>query len=205
MIRIARGNCTKPNPRNRICQVASFLESQVARCKVDVAANDANSERRLVTFNVGEFPACQAASSINEIAPLILFLKYIVRKGDLLVIEEPEAGLHPEAQRMLARAIMRLIRSGVRVLITTHAGYLLLQLYNFILLGQVSTKKRADFGYGRDEYLRRDELGAYLFYFDKGGTLIRDIEIDQETGAVEDPFLSVSNQICSETAELLKS
>ena len=58
---------------------------------------------------------------VSELAPLILFLKYLVRPGDLLILEEPESHLHPAAQRRLARGIVRLVNAGVKVLITTHS------------------------------------------------------------------------------------
>ena len=42
-----------------------------------------------------EIPLSQASSSINEMTPLIPYLKYILKEKDSLIIEEPEAHLHP--------------------------------------------------------------------------------------------------------------
>lgn len=36
-----------------------------------------------------------ASAMVSELAPLVLFLRGIVEPGDLLIIEEPEAHLHP--------------------------------------------------------------------------------------------------------------
>ena len=77
-----------------------------------------------------KMPLHCASSSISESAPLTLFLRHIVRKGDLLIIEEPEAHLHPSNQLIIARYIARMIRTGLNVVITTHSITILEQLSN---------------------------------------------------------------------------
>ena len=36
-----------------------------------------------------------SSAMVSELAPLVLFLRGVVRQGDLLIIEEPESHLHP--------------------------------------------------------------------------------------------------------------
>ena len=76
-----------------------------------------------------------ASAMVSELAPLVLFLRGIVKPGDLLIIEEPEAHLHPGAQTKIAQTLARLVRAGVRVLITTHSDWLLQQIGNLIREG----------------------------------------------------------------------
>ena len=50
--------------------------------------------------------------------------KHIVDKSGFLIIEEPEAHLHPASQLVLAKYIVRLIRGGASILMTTHSVFL---------------------------------------------------------------------------------
>ena len=58
---------------------------------------------------------------VSEIAPIVLYLKHLVREGHLFIIEEPESHLDAANQMKLARAIAMLVNAGVYVLITTIA------------------------------------------------------------------------------------
>jgi predicted ATPase len=59
----------------------------------------------------------------------------------VLVLEEPEAHLHPELQRVVAQVVVRLIRKGVCVWITTHSEIFCQQINNFIKLGSLPEEK----------------------------------------------------------------
>ncbi|MEN8214859.1 MAG: AAA family ATPase [Pseudomonadota bacterium] len=64
-----------------------------------------------------------------------LYLNHIAKKGDILLIDEPEQNLHPANQRKMARLFVRLIKMGVKVFVTTHSDYLIKELNNLIILG----------------------------------------------------------------------
>ena len=77
----------------------------------------------------------QTSSMVSELAPLVLFLRSLVHLGDTLIIEEPEAHLHPGAQADMAVILARLVRAGVKVIITTHSEWLLEEIGNLTLEG----------------------------------------------------------------------
>lgn len=110
----------------------------------------------------------QASSMVSEIAPLVLFLRGVIRPGDTLIIEEPEAHLHPGAQTEMAATLARLVRAGVRVVVTTHSDWLLKEIGNLIREGVL--KKKCELRKktrGPESWLLPDEVGGWHFYKEK--------------------------------------
>ncbi len=58
--------------------------------------------------------------------------------GIVLVVEEPEAHLHPLAKRWLARKIQQMARDGLQVVLTTHSPYFvnIMNLPGIVLVGK---------------------------------------------------------------------
>ena len=152
----------------------------------------------------GKFTLDQTSSMVSELAPLILFLKYLVRPGDLLILEEPESHLHPAAQRQLARGIVRLVNAGVRVLITTHSDIIISQVNNLLALRQASPELIEQGGFEPEDFLQPDQVGAYLFRYSQelGGCETVALEIDPDTGIDEDEFATVFEAIYDESIAL---
>ena len=110
----------------------------------------------------------QASSMVSELAPLVIFIRGLIRPGDTLIIEEPEAHLHPGAQTEIAATLARLVRAGVRVVVTTHSDWLLKEIGNLIREGVLKEKgelrKNPD---GPERWLLPDEVGAWHFHTEK--------------------------------------
>ncbi len=149
-------------------------------------------------------PLHRASSAISELAPLILYIKYILKIGDTLIIEEPEAHLHPENQRILAKFLVRLIRKGVFLIITTHSDYLLKQLNTFISLSKISPEKRVKkYKYAKSDYLNPTEVAAYSFTRDKKtGYRIESVEINDEEGISQKEFIKIYKILYDESVKL---
>ena len=139
----------------------------------------------------GTLRMSHSSAMVSELAPLVLFLRGSVQQGELLIIEEPESHLHPDLQTKIAHILARLVRVGVRVLITTHSNWLLQQIGNLIRKGELqelgeSTNKSAD-------YLKKEEVGAWWFHKNKPVTelpfdLIEGIEPEDHLDIAEDLY-----------------
>lgn len=138
-------------------------------------------------------PLRSASSSALELAPLSLYLKHVVGERSVLVVEEPEAHLHPASVVVLAKHIVRLVRGGLYVVITTHSPYMLEKLAQYALAGELSVGDRVGrLGYGRGDYLRPDEVSAYRFRRDGAGACrAAKIEWDDEFGISQEEFTDV--------------
>jgi predicted ATPase len=61
-----------------------------------------------------------SGTGINQVIPLIIQLKY-AQSGQLVLIEEPEISLHPDAQEQLAKIIIEEANKGKQIICTTHS------------------------------------------------------------------------------------
>ena len=77
-------------------------------------------------------PLMNASSMVSELAPVVLYLRYMVEPGSVLIIEEPESHLHPAMQVEFTRQIAALVQAGVRVIVTTHSEWVLEELANIV-------------------------------------------------------------------------
>jgi len=66
------------------------------------------------------------SSMVKELAPLVLYLHYLVAPNDWIIIDEPEMNLHPTVQIEFIEFLAMLVNAGLQVLITTQSPYILL-------------------------------------------------------------------------------
>ena len=166
-------NRIKPRP-----DTASEMVLNLFRLILEGEVNKEETTYVYTTNNIS-MPVSAAAASIREIAPLqILAKKQDVSKCAILV-EEPEAHLHPLKQRMMADIIGTLSHNGAFMQITTHSDYFLRRLNELIIyakaykgtsdkekLEELSKKVNITYDMSIDDTI----LGAYLLQKQADGT-----------------------------------
>ena len=147
----------------------------------------------------------RASSMISELAPLVLFLTGVIHVGDTLIIEEPEAHLHPAAQTQVAMTLARLVRAGVRVLITTHSDWLLKQIGILIREGELEEQLgKQPSESALPSALHPNEVGVWLFRQDgtDQGSTIQEIPFDRSEGVEPDEYYDVAEELYNRSADL---
>ena len=183
--------------------IAKFLEQNIADGQITMEAAGVEYPEISFSSQGSRYLLHQTSSMVSEIAPLVLYLKHTIDPGDLLIIEEPESHLHPYNQRRLAWGIVKMIRRGLRVILTTHSDYFLSQLSNFVRLSELEDE-RARLNYDPDDFLTPEDVGCYLFELHDGGpgSVIRSLDINVEDGIPEDEFSEISESLYNEYVDL---
>ena len=122
-----------------------------------------------------------------------------------MIIEEPEAHLHPAAQTQMAVTLGRLVRAGIRVLVTTHSDWLLKEIGNLMREGAL-VEQTGD--RGRDSTLpstlHPDEVGIWLFRQDGAGrgSTVQEIPFDRSEGVEPSEYDDVADELYNRAADL---
>ena len=129
-------------PDDSMNQIANALESDVLNGRIFMKPSPTGYPEFLYRPQGTEqdMRLTRSSSMVSELAPLVLYLRGLVRPGDTLIIEEPEAHLHPAAQAQMAATLARLVRAGVRVLVTTHSDFMLKEIANLMHEGELEEK-----------------------------------------------------------------
>lgn len=68
--------------------------------------------------------AVNTGFGVSYVLPVIIALLK-ARKGDLLILENPEAHIHPKGQRQIGELIARAAANGIQVILETHSDHIL--------------------------------------------------------------------------------
>ncbi len=73
---------------------------------------------------------------VSYVMPVIIALLK-ARKGDLLILENPEAHIHPKGQRQIGELIARAASNGIQVVLETHSDHILNGIRLSVKHGQI--------------------------------------------------------------------
>ena len=168
-----------------LSDLAARVEDEVLEGRVEVVRNAVGFPRLTYRPRGSDrsLSLLQSSSMVGELAPIVETLRAGVQRDQVLIIEEPEAHLHPAKQATLTRLIVRVVRAGVRVILTTHSEWVLEALGNIARAAELG-EDRAEKIAGEDAVLDPEMVGVWLFQ-DGGrgeGSSVREIGLDPEVG-----------------------
>jgi len=144
---------------------ASEIENELLHGKIQISADGElqfkpdKSPKRILPIHI-------SASIIKTLSSLVIYLKHLAQKNDLIIIDEPEINLHPDNQIILTRLFARMVSKGFRLLISTHSDYITREFNNLIMLSSEKNEVKElaqKLGYKDDEFVDRQVFAAYYF------------------------------------------
>ena len=185
-------------------KISDDIENRILSGKINIQESEVGYPDFRYKFKINgkehDVPLMSASSSVSELAPISLFIRHYLDAGDLFILEEPEAHLHPASQRDISDMLVQLVNAGVNVLITTHSDNILEQVSNFIYAADLPDSKKTQ--------LDKDKCSVYLFDKPKRGkvkkTKVKKVPFDPETGLLTKDHLAVSSALYNETIRLME-
>ena len=150
-----------------------------------------------------DLPLMNASSMVSELAPVVLYLRHVVQPGDLLIIEEPESHLHPAMQVEFIRQLAVAVKSGIRILLTTHSEWVLEGLANIVRLSELPEARRKGIA-SADFALSPNDVGVWRFEpsSEECGSVVNKSLLDVEFGTFPSGFGDISEDTYNEYAEI---
>ena len=203
LIELVRPTHVQSNP---LSDVDRKIEEKILKGTVQIESSDVISYPRFTYRPEGwdnVLPLDYASSMVSELAPIVFYLRHLVRRADTLIIEEPESHLHPAMQVELTRQITALVRAGANVVVTTHSEWILEELANIVRRSELSETQRTEIP-GGEYALRPEQVGAWLFKTKRRpkGSVVEEIRFDPDAGGLETDYSDVAAQLYNDWATI---
>lgn len=135
-----------------------------------------------------------ASSAITELSPLVMYFRHKIEssESDILIFDEPELSLHPEAQAMLIEILVEAYQKGLKIILVTHSPYIIEAINNHLMRDKINDKTIKDKDIKSMLGLSSKDISAYLFEDDT----IKNI-FDEDIKLIDDKLLTSFNNINS--------
>ena len=191
----------EPGDREQIEKIGDDMEAHVLSGKVHVQTAEMQYPDFRYRFKANgkerDLSLMSASSSVSELAPISLFIRHYLSVGNLFIVEEPEAHLHPGAQRQIAGVLAQLANAGVKVLITTHSDIIIEQIGNFVYAAKKTRSRKVK--------LKEEKCSVYWFNrLRMRKTRVKEKPFDPDLGYLTKDHLDVSSKLYNETVSLME-
>lgn len=189
--------------QNKLDLIAKKIESEILKGTVDF---DTKTKRIIFTPNNTnlKLDLSSTSSMVSELSPIVSYLRYVLSQQDrrpryfslssvesfakpLVIIEEPEAHLHPEIQIRIMGIFADLVANGVKMIITSHSNFIFNKANNLILENKINITN----------------LQASIFRSNEQGSTGDKVETDI-LGINDENFIDVSEKLYDEKIELIQ-
>lgn len=183
-------------------KVAELIEKGILQGEVKITRN---GDVEFVSDKVGRtkhLPIHLTSSIVKTMSSLVIYLKHIARKGDLLIIDEPEMNFHPNVQVKLVQIFAILTKLDLRLIISTHSDYMIREVNNLIMAGTVYSKEPElikKLNYEKEMLLKKEDVAVKYFNYGKLKKLLDvvDVKVEEDGFAIAsiDDTINEQNRI----------
>jgi len=99
---------------------------------------------------------------VSQVLPILVALIQAESTKQPVYVEQPETHLHPNAQRQIARLVVRAASHGVRVVVETHSSLFLLGLQTAVAEGLLNPEDLALYWFDQDSHGATQAVKAQL-------------------------------------------
>ena len=157
------------SPSGEFADEATELEQTILQGEMLLQGEPDTFPELIYHTRSGDYPLARASSMVSELAPVVLYLRHLLLKKEILIIEEPEASLHPGSQIAFARTLVHLVNRGLRIILTTHSEFFLQQINNAIIAASMSSEDAAAAGFKPSDTLSGSNVAAYFSIHRRAG------------------------------------
>lgn len=180
-------------------KIAELIEKGILQGEVKITRT---GDVEFVSGKVGKtkhLPIHLTSSIVKTMSSLVIYLKHIAHKGDLLIIDEPEMNFHPNVQISLMQIFAILTKLDLRIIISTHSDYMIREVNNLIMAGTIYAKDAQlikELGYDENMLLNKNDIAVKYFNYGKLKRLLDvvDVKVENDGFAIESIDSTISKQ-----------
>lgn len=180
-------------------KIAELIEKGILQGEVKITRT---GDVEFVSDKVGKtkhLPIHLTSSIVKTMSSLVIYLKHIARKGDLLIIDEPEMNFHPNVQISLMQIFAILTKLDLRIIISTHSDYMIREVNNLIMAGTIYSKDAQlirELGYNENMLLNKNDIAVKYFNYGKLKRLLDvvDVKVEDDGFAIESIDNTINDQ-----------